>query len=74
MQLFDGVDIEPVVWGIMVEMACKEGLEFRDWENGNKSSLETDICQQTKKCFSDMFAREYQGQEAESMWWATSEG
>lgn len=65
-ELFEGLDIEPVAWGYMVEMACKEGLEFKDWGN-NKT--EKDVCRQTKKCFSDMFAREYAGEEARNMWW-----
>ena len=72
-QLF-GTDIEPVVWGIMVEMACREGLEFRDWGEGNKTSLDRDVCEQTKRCFKDMFSTEYVGQEAERMWWSGSEG
>ncbi|KAG0649442.1 hypothetical protein D0Z07_4572 [Hyphodiscus hymeniophilus] len=65
---FDGLDIEPVAWGYMVEMACKEGLEFRDWGNYNKTGL--DVCGQTRRCFNDMFGREYAGEEEYSMWWA----
>jgi alpha 1,2-mannosyltransferase len=29
--LFDGVDVESMAWGYMVEMACSEMLEFGDW-------------------------------------------
>lgn len=55
MELF-GEDIEPVVWGYMVEMACGD-IEFREWGNGNKSS--TVVCEQTRQGFRSMFGREY---------------
>jgi alpha 1,2-mannosyltransferase len=66
---FNGLDIEPVAWGYMVEMACKEGLEFRDWGNYNKTGK--DVCGQTRKSFTDMFGREYAGEEENSMWWSS---
>jgi alpha 1,2-mannosyltransferase len=56
MQLF-GEDLEPIVWGYMVEMACDPNLEFRDWGEGNKSS--TAVCEQTEQGFKDMFGRDY---------------
>ena len=65
---FEGLDIEPVAWGYMVEMACKEELEFRDWGDYNKTGK--DVCGQTKRCFNDMFGRQYADEEAGSMWWA----
>lgn len=55
MELF-GEDLEPVVWGYMVEMACGD-IEFRDWGGGNKSS--TVVCEQTREGFRSMFGREY---------------
>jgi alpha 1,2-mannosyltransferase len=59
---FDGVDIEKVVWGYMVEVACNSKFEFRDWGHGDKSS--TPVCEQTRKSFRDMFHLEYEGEES----------
>ncbi|KAE9364666.1 glycosyltransferase family 71 protein, partial [Stipitochalara longipes BDJ] len=47
-----GMDIERVVWGYMVEVACND-WEFTDWGKGNKS--QTPVCEQSKKCFRDVF-------------------
>ena len=65
---FEGLDIEPVAWGYMVEMACREGLEFRDW--GNYEKTRKDVCGQTRRCFRDMFGWDYNGEQERSMWWA----
>ncbi len=61
-RLFDGEDMEPIAWGYMVDMACNDVLEFRDWGDGNKSS--TGVCEQVKRCFRDMFGSEYQSVES----------
>jgi alpha 1,2-mannosyltransferase len=63
--LFNGEDIEPIAWGYMVQMACKDGLEFKDW--GNKT--EKDVCGQTRKSFMDMFGREYVDEQSEELRW-----
>jgi len=52
-----GEDMEPIAWGYMVDMACEEGLEFKDWGNGNKSN--TTVCEQTRHSFHKMFGRNY---------------
>jgi alpha 1,2-mannosyltransferase len=59
-EMFDGMDLEKVVWGYMVEVACGDEFEFMDWGNGNKS--ETPVCGQTRKSFRDMFKVEYEGE------------
>jgi alpha 1,2-mannosyltransferase len=56
MKLF-GFDIEKVVWGYMVEVACNS-WEFMDWGKGNKS--QTGVCEQSRKCFRDIFGLEYE--------------
>lgn len=50
-------DLEPIVLGYMVDMACDEGLDFQNWWKGNKSS--TPVCEQTRGCFRNIFGREY---------------
>ncbi|KAL3425076.1 Alpha-1,2-mannosyltransferase MNN23 [Phlyctema vagabunda] len=50
-----GVDIEPIAWGFMIEMACDQKIQFREW--GNKS--EHGICERTKRSYLDMFKKEY---------------
>jgi len=56
-----GEDLEPYVWGIMVDMACDDRVQFSDW--GDKilptKGGGVPICEQTKKSFNDMFGREY---------------
>ncbi|PMD37263.1 glycosyltransferase family 71 protein [Hyaloscypha variabilis F] len=56
-QMF-GMDVEKVVWGYMVEVACND-WEFADWGNGNKTA--TPVCAQSKKCFRDVFGDEWDG-------------
>lgn len=53
-----GEDVEPIVWGYMVEMACEGMLEFESWGGGNKS--DTGVCGQTRRSFRRMFGREYE--------------
>jgi len=52
------MDVERVVWEYMVEVACND-WEFADWGNGNKTS--TPVCEQSKKCFKDIFGLKWDG-------------
>lgn len=58
MELF-GFDLEKVVWGYMIEVACND-WEFMDWGKGNKS--QTGVCEQSRKCFRDVFGVDYEGE------------
>jgi alpha 1,2-mannosyltransferase len=61
-----GMDLERVVWGHMVQVACNS-WEFGDWGGGNKSL--TGVCEQSRKCFRDIFGVEWEdegvGEESE---------
>jgi alpha 1,2-mannosyltransferase len=56
-----GEDLEPYVWGQMVDMACDDKVQFRDWGDKSQPAREdgVPICDQTKKSFNDMFGWEY---------------
>jgi alpha 1,2-mannosyltransferase len=58
MKLF-GFDVERVVWGYMVEVACID-WEFVDWGKGNKS--QSAMCER-RNCFRDTFGVEYEGEK-----------
>jgi alpha 1,2-mannosyltransferase len=45
----------------MIEVACNE-WEFEDWGGGNKR--ETGVCEQSRKCYRDVFGVEHDGGEA----------
>jgi hypothetical protein len=60
--LLDGVDVESVAWGYMVEMACSEKLEFGDLGEGNETNvmvgddgIEIGLCERTRGSFRRMF-------------------
>ncbi|KAH8674699.1 glycosyltransferase family 71 protein [Tricladium varicosporioides] len=70
-----GEDIEVVVWGEMVEMACDHYTAFRDWgdkwdvmeeDAGEKKIIEGGVCGRVKRSFRRMFGREYGEKEKES--------
>jgi len=50
--------MEKVAWGLMVEMACDEGMRFRDWldEGGKRKE---GIYGQTMRSFVGIFGVEY---------------
>jgi alpha 1,2-mannosyltransferase len=51
-----GFNVERVLWGYMVEVACND-WEFMDWGRGNKSR--SGMCRQGRECFRDIFEVEY---------------
>jgi alpha 1,2-mannosyltransferase len=57
-----GMDVEKVVWGYMVQVACNS-WEFGDWGGGNKSL--TGVCEQSRKCFRDVFGVEWEDEVLE---------
>ncbi|KAI9645114.1 mannosyltransferase [Ciborinia camelliae] len=54
LKMFNGLDLELVAWGYMVEMACDKKIVFKSW--GNRSE---GVCDQTKGSFRNMFGKEY---------------
>lgn len=59
-----GEDLEAYVWGLMVEMACDDRVQFKDW--GDKSKGQKDeavgVCEQTRESFRWMFGWVYGSQ------------
>ncbi|QSZ36044.1 hypothetical protein DSL72_007168 [Monilinia vaccinii-corymbosi] len=55
LKMFNGLDVELVAWGYMVQMACDEKMTFKSWGNETHKA----ICGQTKRSFQKMFGREY---------------
>jgi alpha 1,2-mannosyltransferase len=55
-----GEDLEPFVWGLMVDMACDDKVQFADWGDEKQTGRDgIGICEQTRQSFKDMFWREY---------------
>ncbi|TVY71485.1 Alpha-1,2-mannosyltransferase MNN21, partial [Lachnellula suecica] len=60
-------DLEPFVWGMMIDMACDDKVQFRDWGDKSKGEKEEGmgVCEQTKWSFKWMFGRDYVNEQKE---------
>lgn len=61
-QLF-GQDVEPVVWGQMVKLACDDEVQFENWGDKNlkvdDSNETVHMCEKQRESFRNMFGWEY---------------